>query len=59
MKPGDVNITYANIDKANKLFGYQPQTTLNEGLEKFKIWFESEKIINLKSIHLAYNGPSD
>lgn len=43
MKPGDVNTTYANIDKANKLFGYQPQTTLKEGLEKFKIWFESEK----------------
>jgi len=43
MKPGDVNITYANIDKANKLFGYHPETTLKEGLEKFKIWFESEK----------------
>lgn len=43
MKPGDVNTTYANINKANKLFGYQPQTTLKEGLEKFKIWFESEK----------------
>ena len=43
MKPGDVNTTYANIDKANKLFGYQPQTTLKEGLEKFKIWFESGK----------------
>lgn len=43
MKPGDVNTTYANIDKANKLFGYQPQTTLKEGLEKFKIWFELEK----------------
>ena len=43
MKPGDVNTTYANINKANKLFGYQPQTTLKEGLEKFKIWFESGK----------------
>lgn len=43
MKPGDVNTTYANINKANKLFGYQPQTTLKEGLEKFKIWFELEK----------------
>ena len=42
MKPGDVNITYANIDKANKLFGYHPQTTLKAGLEIFKIWFEEE-----------------
>lgn len=42
MKPGDVNITFANIDKAKTLFDYNPQTTLTEGLEKFKTWFEAE-----------------
>jgi nucleoside-diphosphate-sugar epimerase len=42
MKPGDVNITYANIDKAKNLFGYRPQTTLKEGLMRFKSWFEEE-----------------
>ena len=42
MKPGDVNITYANIDKAKSLFGYHPQTTLKEGLMRFKSWFEEE-----------------
>lgn len=42
MKPGDVNITYADITKASKLLGYNPQTSLVEGLAKFKIWFQQE-----------------
>lgn len=42
MKPGDVNITYANIEKAKAMFNYQPQTTLKEGLERFKSWFQEE-----------------
>jgi UDP-glucuronate 4-epimerase len=32
---GDVPLTWADISKAGKLFGYQPQTTLKEGLNKF------------------------
>ena len=42
MKPGDVNITYANIEKAKAMFNYQPQTTLKAGLERFKSWFQEE-----------------
>lgn len=42
MKPGDVNITYANIEKAKAMFNYQPQTTLKAGLESFKSWFQEE-----------------
>lgn len=40
MKPGDVDITYADISKAQKLFGYNPQTTFEEGVRKFKKWHE-------------------
>lgn len=40
MKPGDVNITYADINKAKELFAYNPQTSLNEGLGKFYQWFQ-------------------
>ena len=42
MKPGDVNITYAKIDKARTLFGYDPHTSLAAGLSKFVQWFRKE-----------------
>ena len=37
-QPGDVPKTYADINKAKKLLGYEPQTSIKEGLEKFKRW---------------------
>jgi len=40
MQPGDVNITYADISKAKKLFGYSPTTRLKDGLIKFNEWHE-------------------
>lgn len=39
MQPGDVDITYADISKAQKMFGYQPSTTLQEGLRQFINWY--------------------
>jgi len=41
MQPGDVNITFSNIDKANKLFGYQPKVSFEEGIRRFVKWYES------------------
>ncbi len=38
-QPGDVPATYARIDKAKSLLGYQPQTELEEGLRKFYTWY--------------------
>ena len=38
---GDVPLTWANIAKAEKLFGYHPQTTLEQGLKKFVTWYRS------------------
>ena len=38
---GDVPITYANIDKAQNLLGYQPTTILKEGICSFYEWFKS------------------
>jgi len=38
MQPGDVDITYADISKAQRLLGYQPQTSLAEGLRQFVAW---------------------
>ena len=40
---GDVPLTCADISKARKLLGYNPQTKLRDGLPKFVNWFlESE-----------------
>ena len=42
MQPGDVDITFANIEKAKNLLGYQPNTSISEGLKKFMDWYESK-----------------
>jgi UDP-glucuronate 4-epimerase len=41
-QPGDVPITYANIDKARRLLGYNPQTPVDAGIKKFVEWFENQ-----------------
>ncbi len=37
-QPGDVKQTWACVEKAERLFGYIPQTTLPTGLERFSAW---------------------
>ncbi|MBC8001917.1 MAG: GDP-mannose 4,6-dehydratase, partial [Opitutaceae bacterium] len=39
MQPGDVPITFANIDKARAMLGYQPSVKLEEGVRRFVTWF--------------------
>ncbi len=41
MQPGDVDRTYADITKANKLLGYNPSITFKEGIEKFVEWYKN------------------
>ena len=43
LQPGDVPITWANIDKAARMLGYRPATPLTEGLEKFVRWLRHER----------------
>jgi len=38
LQPGDVPITWANIDKAARMLGYRPATSLAEGLKRFVDW---------------------
>lgn len=40
-QPGDVPQTWANIEKARRLLGYNPQTRLEEGLQRFASWLGS------------------
>lgn len=39
MQPGDVDITYADISKAERLIGYHPKTSFEEGIRKFVEWY--------------------
>ena len=40
-QPGDVPLTFANIDRARSELGYDPQTPIEQGLVKFASWFQS------------------
>lgn len=40
-QPGDVKITYANVGKAKQLLGYEPSTSMRQGLSRFAEWLRS------------------
>lgn len=39
LQPGDVPQTFADISKARRLLGYDPQTQIEDGIRKFVAWF--------------------
>jgi len=43
-QPGDVPQTWARIDKARALLGYEPRTSYDEGLRRFVEWLALEKL---------------
>jgi UDP-glucuronate 4-epimerase len=42
-QPGDVPQTWANIEKARGLLGYEPATTYAEGAKRFVDWYRSQR----------------
>ena len=40
MQPGDVPVTYADVSKLEKDFGFKPDTSLKDGLDKFAKWYK-------------------
>ena len=42
LQPGDVPITYANIDKARRVLGYDPKTKIENGIPRFVEWFRQQ-----------------
>jgi len=40
-QPGDVKRTYADIERAQDLLGYSPETSIEEGLAHFAEWVQS------------------
>ena len=39
MQPGDVLRTYADVNDLEKAIGFKPQTSIEDGLEKFVEWY--------------------
>ena len=39
---GDVQRTYADISRARTLLGYNPQTTMEEGIHSFAEWLRAQ-----------------
>jgi UDP-glucuronate 4-epimerase len=40
MQPGDVDITFADISKAQNLFAYQPAYSFDDGVKRFVEWYD-------------------
>lgn len=41
MQPGDVYVTYADVDELIKDFNYQPNTPLEKGIKQFVAWYKA------------------
>ncbi|MBI4738036.1 GDP-mannose 4,6-dehydratase [Candidatus Woesearchaeota archaeon] len=41
--PGDVPVTCADISKARRILGYDPQTSIEEGMRRFVAWYNEQK----------------
>ena len=44
LQPGDVPQTFADIAKARRLLGYNPQTQIEEGIHTFVRWFRENNV---------------
>lgn len=42
-QPGDVPRTFADVDKARRLLGYEPRTAIAEGLAKYAAWLAASE----------------
>jgi UDP-glucuronate 4-epimerase len=41
-QPGDVQRTYASVEKARVLLGYDPRTSMRDGIRQFVDWFKAQ-----------------
>jgi len=50
LQPGDVEITYADIQKSRDKLNYHPNVPIEEGLKDFVEWFRQNQPVSLGSI---------
>ncbi len=41
LQPGDVPVTHADVSELVKDFGYQPKTSVHEGIKEFLVWYKN------------------
>ena len=44
MQPGDVQITYADIDELINDYNFKPKTSIKDGINNFIKWYKSYEI---------------
>ena len=45
MQPGDVERTFADVNKAHQLIGYEPRTSFEQGIKNFVEWYKQNKFL--------------
>jgi UDP-glucuronate 4-epimerase len=50
LQPGDVPVTFANIEKARRLLGYAPQVKIEQGIPQFVDWFRRIDGLNARFV---------
>jgi UDP-glucuronate 4-epimerase len=58
MQPGDVQITYADIQKSKSQIGYNPKYSLESGIESFVAWYLQNKKILYPESKMKAEGNS-
>jgi UDP-glucuronate 4-epimerase len=43
-QPGDVVATYADVEKARRLLGYEPQVSIEDGIRRFVEWYKGLQV---------------
>lgn len=46
-QPGDVPVTYADVSKAKRMLGYDPNVSIDEGIERFVKWYTDERKLSV------------
>jgi UDP-glucuronate 4-epimerase len=44
LQPGDVPITYADVGKARRLWGWEPTVPIEDGIRRFVAWFREHRL---------------
>ena len=44
LQPGDVPITFADVSKAKRLWGWEPRVPIEEGIVRFVEWFRANRL---------------
>lgn len=44
LQPGDVPVTCADVSKAKRLWGWEPQVPIEEGIKRFVAWYRAHRL---------------